>query len=280
MRLCSFLGKGRIASRALWSRTAICLLACCLVPAARGGDARIESAIDQYTAAIETKDRNQRLETFERAAQLFRQVIDGDAEHPPVLNAELYVNLGNAALQAEQIGPAIAAYRRALALDPANAQARQNLAYARSLLPDWIRHEDTSRLIDTLFFWRTMFSRDQVFLFAAFCFLAAAILLGISSAKNQPVLRNLAIIPLLAWIIAGGSLWLDYKTAVHYDVVVIHETRVYTADSENSSPRLSRPLPSGAELELLQQRDRWSEVHIPGAHTGWVLTSAIEQVVE
>ena len=123
---------------------------------------QLERAIDAYTTALETTDRNLRLEEFARAEQLFRQVIDGDGQLAPVRNAELYVNLGNAALQAERLGPAIAAYRRALALAPQNAQARQNLVYARSLLPDWVRREETIRLIDSLFFWRAMISRGQI----------------------------------------------------------------------------------------------------------------------
>ena len=93
---------------------------------------------------METKDRHLRLEKFARAEQLFRQLIEGDAQQPPIHNVELYVNIGNAALQAERLGPAIAAYRRALALVPQQAQAQQNLAYARSLLPDWIRREEAT----------------------------------------------------------------------------------------------------------------------------------------
>ena len=137
-----------------WSR--------CLCGVAAGAEStQIERAIDAYTAALETTDRNLRLEEFARAEQLFRQVIDGDGQHAPVRNADLYVNLGNAALQAERLGPAIAAYRRALALAPQNAQARQNLVYARSLLPDWARREESIRLIDSLFFWRAMISRGR-----------------------------------------------------------------------------------------------------------------------
>ena len=118
---------------------------------------QIERAIDAYTAALESSDRNQRLEEFARAEQLFRQVIEGSEQSEAIRNAELYLNLGNAALQAERLGPAIAAYRRALALAPQNAQAHQNLVYARSLLPDWVRREESFRLIDSLFFWRRRF---------------------------------------------------------------------------------------------------------------------------
>ncbi len=238
--------------------------------------ARVQSAIDQYTAAMECKNRTQRLQSFERAAQLFQQVIDGDATHAGVKNAELYVNLGNAALQSERIGSAIVAYRRALELAPHDAQARQNLAYARSLLPDWIRREEGHGLFDSLFFWRSLFTPGQIQICGAACFLVAALLVAIGIWRSQAIVRNLALIPLLAWLVITISLFLEPAKSATQNVVVLDESTVYTADSENSAPRLSKPLPSGAEVRLVQSRDRWTEVQLPDGRTGWVLSSAID----
>lgn len=237
---------------------------------------QLERAIDAYTTALETTDRNLRLEEFARAEQLFRQVIDGDGQRAPVRNADLYVNLGNAALQAERLGPAIAAYRRALALEPQNAQARQNLVYARSLLPDWARREETIRLIDSLFFWRAMISRGETLMLGAVYFLFAAVLFGAGLARRQNVLRNLAILPLLAWLLVNMSLLTSRDEDADRNVVVLAETTVYTADSENSASRLGKPLPGGAEVSLLEQRERWSEIRLPDGRTGWVLTSTLD----
>lgn len=238
--------------------------------------ATLARAVEEYSAAMETPDRNRRLEKFARAEQLFRQVVDGDAQQPPVHNAELYVNLGNAALQAERLGPAIAAYRRALALAPQHVQARQNLDYARSLLPEWARREETSRLIDSLFFWRAMVSRGQLLVLGACCFLGASVLLAVGYARRRPVVRNLAVVPLLAWGVLNTSMLIGHDDRTDRNVVVVAETTVYTADSENAAPRLAKPLPSGAELSLLEQRERWSEVRLPDGRTGWLLTSTIE----
>ena len=145
---------------------------------------------------METKDRNLRLAKFARAEQLFRQLIEGDARRANNSRCtELYVNMGNAASQAERLGPAIAAYRRALALAPQQARAQQNLAYARSLLPDWIRREETYRLIDSLFFSHTMIPSGQLLILGAGCFLVAAVLVSAGYARRHPLLRNLAAVP-------------------------------------------------------------------------------------
>ena len=104
-------------------------LPCRAVQAQQGADQRVEAAVNRYAAAMDCEDRDQRLQMFSRAEQLFRQVIEGDGHYAPVQNADLYTNMGNAALQAERIGPAIVAYRKALALEPQHDQARQNLTY-------------------------------------------------------------------------------------------------------------------------------------------------------
>jgi tetratricopeptide (TPR) repeat protein len=263
--------------KAIFSPTAW-LVAMLCGHAAQAETTQIERAIAAYTTALETTDRNQRLDEFARAEQLFRQVIEGSEQRVAVRNAELYVNLGNAALQAEHLGPAIAAYRRALALAPQNAQARQNLVYARSLVPDWVRREETTRLIDSLFFWRATMSRGQSLVLGAICFLIAAIVFATGSTRRQELLRNLAILPLLVWLVLNMSLLMSRDEDMDRNVVVLTETTVYTADSENSTPRLAKPLPSGAELSLLDQGERWSEIRLPDVRTGWVLTATLDQL--
>lgn len=267
--------------RPRWAAWAACLTLW-IMPCLRAADqfqlSQAQRAVDAYTRAVETTDRDRRIQEFARAEQLFRQVLESDRESAPPRNADLYVNVGNAALQADRLGPAIAAYRRALELDPQNARARQNLAYARSLLPDWARREESLHLMDSLLFWRTMLPRGQILVLGAACFLLAALLLAIGIARRQNPVRNLALLPLLAWLILNLSLWVSEDGAEQLNAVMIAEATVYTADSENSPPRLARPLPSGVELAVVQQRERWAEVRLPDGRTGWVLTATLDRL--
>lgn len=239
---------------------------------------QLQLAIDTYASAMEKTDRNVRLEEFARAEQLFRQVIAGTETQPAIENAELYVNLGNAALQAERLGPAIAAYRRALALSPHHPQARQNLAFARGQLPDWARRDDGIGLIDSLMFWRTLWSRDQTLLASAGCFFAAAVLVAVGVATRRTWPRTFALLPLLVWVVLLLSLWLTSDRDAKWNAVAIADSAVYAADSENAAPRLAKPLPSGTELSVIQQRDRWVEVLLPDGRSGWVLASTIDRL--
>jgi len=93
--------------------------------------AQLEEAIASYRVALDTSERDSRLEGFRNAERLFARIAAGGASNP-----ELYTNLGNAALQAEHLGAAVLAYRRALAIDPDHPRAVQNLEYVRTLLPD------------------------------------------------------------------------------------------------------------------------------------------------
>ena len=116
-------------------------------------------AIDDYGRALDTEERDQRLESFHRAEMLFERVIESGASSPG-----LYTNLANAALQAERLGQAVLGYRRALLLDPDHPREVQNLAHARALLPDWVPRPEPAGVLDSFFFWhRTIpFEREGV----------------------------------------------------------------------------------------------------------------------
>ncbi|MGI9013278.1 MAG: tetratricopeptide repeat protein [Phycisphaerales bacterium] len=64
-----------------------------------------------------------------RAVDLFQQAIDRAGDQQPVVLVELYLRLGQANYRLGQIPAAAAAYEKAIALDPENAAALNDLAY-------------------------------------------------------------------------------------------------------------------------------------------------------
>ena len=86
--------------------------------------------------------------------------------------------------------------------------------------------------------------------------------------KNA-VLRNLSLIPWLVWGVLTFSLWQQGASEQVTAVITGENTILYSADSENASPRLSEPLPDGTEVEVLAERERWTEVQV-GGRTGWL----------
>lgn len=240
-----------------------------------------EEAAEAYRAALDATDRDARLAEFRRAEMLFAHLAGDDerGHSGGIQNADLYVNLGNAALGAERLGPAILAYRRALALDPDHHRAQQNLDHARTLLPEWVPRPEEGGLLDTFFSWSRRLSLGELKMLAAGAFLFAAALAASSIRWRQPVLRNLALIPLAGWLVFLGVL--AFRSMAGDDraaVVTLPEVVARSADSAGAPPRLPQPLPGGTELRVVETREGWSRVRLHDGRDAWVPASAIGMV--
>ena len=243
-------------------------------------DEPILDAINAYTEALQSTNPEHRRIGFLQAEQLFRQIAEGNEHQSAVHNSKLYLNIGNAALQNERLGPAIAAYRDSLVVNPSNSRAQQNLGFARSLLPDWIRNANESNFVDSLFFWTNSLSLLYLELTAAICFAMGVLFFCVGVSRKNSMLRNSSSFPILLWMVLLVSVYGKSWNAPDTDLVMIQEATLFSADTENSSPRISKPLPDGAEIELLQDRGRWLEVQVPGNISGWVLRSNVAHIAK
>lgn len=232
-----------------------------------------QQAVDAYGEALDTQQRDLRLEGFRRAERLFARVAAGESRNP-----ELYTNLGNAALQAEHLGAAVLAYRRALALDPDHPRAVQNLEHARSLLPEWVPRPSGGGLLDTFFFWHRTLARSERALGAALAFAAAGVLVAAGlrfGKRGGGGLRNLAIGPALVWVVLLGSVLIDSENASQNQAVLVaDETLARAADSALAPQTLPAALPSGVEVEILERRSPWLRIRLSNGRDAWVPESA------
>lgn len=234
----------------------------------------LERAVVEYAAALDTPELDARLARFRRAERLFAQVADAGVE-----NADLYANLGNAALQAERLGTAVLAYKRALRLDPDHERARQNLEHARSLLPQWVPLPPPAGWLDSFFLWHTTRSRAERSAWAATAFAATALLLAIAIVLRSAVLRNLAAVPALAWCALVASLALEPASGRATEAVVtVPEAQARAADSVHAQLRFSQPLPAGTELRVLEEREGWTRVSLANGREAWLSASSLTRV--
>ena len=238
--------------------------------------AQLEEAIASYRAALDTSERDSRLEGFRNAERLFARIAAGGASNP-----ELYTNLGNAALQAEHLGAAVLAYRRALAIDPDHPRAVQNLEYVRTLLPDWVPKPEPGGLLDSFFFWHKTLARSDRSLGAAIAFAVAALLLAAAVGFGQPALRTVAILPALVWASLIASVAVDVSgTRLDEAVVIADETVARAADSALAPSTLPAPLPGGVEVRILERRSPWIRIRLANGRDAWVAESALMTVAE
>jgi hypothetical protein len=257
-----------------------CLLAIVLAPAAGSEpavdvEARAREAVETYTRALETEDRDARLAAFRRAENLFADVVAAGAHSP-----ELYTNLGNAALLSEDLGAAVLAYRRALLLEPGHARANQNLDHARSLLPSWVPKPEPPGLLDSAFFWHHTLPPSTRELAASLCFAGAALLVAAGVRSRQRPLRTAALLPALAWLGLLGSLAVEAQQAdAQAAVVTANEVVARAADAPLAPSALAEPLPGGSEVEIVGRRAPWLRVRLANGRDSWVQESSVTPVV-
>ncbi len=238
-------------------------------------DTMLDEAVTTYGLAMETTDRESRLERFRRAGRLFAQVIESRGIH----NASLYVNRANSALQGNELGNAVLGYRRALHLEPAHEQARKNLEHARRMLPDWVPRPAATSLFDTFFFWHQGMSPPGRQLATAIGFACATIPGALALRYRRRGTINLAGIVAIAWVMLAMTTVWDHRPGQAADVVVIApRTIARSADSSGAPPRFHDPLPAGTEASLITKRDAWVHIRLANGRDSWVRANAIAPV--
>ena len=245
---------------------------------AADSNAVLDEGLREYRAALDCAERDERISHFQRAEACFAQLLGDDNDSTPgIHNADLYVNLGNAAMGGERLGPAILAFRRAMALDPDHPRARQNLQHARTLLPDWVPLPEAG-MLDTFFAWTGRRSSAELRLLAAACFALAAMLVAAGIRWRKSTLRNLAILPAIAWLALLALTLGMGRSTVDDAVVIVPEVVARAADSAHAPSRFSQPVPGGTEITVIEDRDGWSHIRLADGRDGWVPTSSITAV--
>ncbi len=246
----------------------VVLLLAALAPARAHADA-LSDGRTAYQQAMTQTDASARKAAFSRAAALL-----GEAARTHTGRPELLADWGNAALAAGDVAHATLAYRRALALDAQNPRARHNLAWLRSRQPELFRPADESSG-DSLFFFHS-WPRATRLLVGAAAFAAAILLLVPWSGRRRRALTGLALLPAAIWIAMTISLLVEERRPA--DAVVVDDAVLRAADAMGAPPALSQPLPKGAEVTIVEQRDAWTKVRLPAGTAGWVPAGAVEPV--
>jgi tetratricopeptide (TPR) repeat protein len=260
-----------LVTTAIWAALLLCsrlaLADSPPVPAA----STLDQALTAYRSAQETSSAADRPAAFARAERLFAAAA---AEGPA--SADLWTNVGTAALQAEHIGAAILAYRRALVLDPDNRHAQQNLVHARTLLPAWVPRPEGGGFLDSFLAWQHAMSAGERRGAAALSFFVAAAMLGASLAGGSGALRLFAFVPLAVWGLLTAST--VAAASERGGVIANAETVARAADSRNAPARFAEALPAGTEVTVAETRGEWARVVLADGRDAWVTAAAVDPV--
>ncbi len=221
------------------------------------------------SGAPEFEAANRLYETgkFKEAADAYERLLAGGQASPAV-----YFNLGNARFRANQPGQAILAYRRAQRLSPRDPDIRANLTFARDQVrgPRWQppkAEQILARL--TLNEW-TGVATGVVWLFFA------VITAGQIRPPWKSGLRN--------WTWAGGAAamlalaLLATAWNVHraHPVVVVTTADAVVRNGPLEESQAAFSAANGAELLLLDKKDKWLMVTAGAGRTGWIPAEKVQ----
>jgi hypothetical protein len=237
-------------------------------PLARGGTISLEDARSMYQNALADTNASARRARLQAAEHAFEVVARTEPDRP-----ELLADWGTAALAAGDVASATLAFRRALAIDGANARARKNLTWLRGQQPEPLR-AGVASATDALFF--QPWPRSRRLVIGATAFALAVLLVVPWAGRRRRTLAGLAVLPLAVWAVMTISVLFEGH---HGDDGVVMTTAVLrAADSAGAPAALGEPLPRGAEVTVLEHRDNWTRVRVANGTAGWIEAGAVERV--
>ena len=229
-----------------------------------------QHAEEEFRLGVEQRgDRDRAVPHFRTAADYFDELRRRGASNP-----ELYRNLGNACLLADDLPQAVLAYRRGLRLSPTDADLLAGLDEARkrvnySTEGGFGRPPDDRRPP-----WLPRVGSEWFFAAAAVFYVAACFLFTRWLMTRRG--RLLASSVVLA--IAAAGLTVLIVLAVQSEreererplVVVSQDGLILRkGDGLTYPPRYDTPLNRGVEARQLFERDGWMQIELTGGEVGW-----------
>jgi hypothetical protein len=240
------------------------------------------------TETMETANQLYESGQFVQAAQAYQQLADQG-----FTDSILYFNLGNAFFRQGDYGRAILSYRRAEQLAPRDADIAANLELARARVIDQFEEDMTeskttatggnfaSRLGQATQQWLTLNELAMITLGLWFFVVALAIVFSSTSRGSrwreilQYGLIGTALVLTLGIVSLGSRLYVENSHSE--GVIVADEIGVTSGPGSQYTTEFS--LHSGAEVKLIEQRENWTRLAVPGSELqGWIPAGAVEAI--
>ena len=206
---------------------------------------------------------------YAAAADSYRRILEAG-----IRNSRVYYNLGNACFKQNQVGPAILYYEKALKLDPADGDARENLRYANLRIRDRIPAEDFPILVVLLSRGLGLLRMEQVIglfvgLYLAGMLLATAWILGNGRRWAAPAgIASLVFCALS--LAAGGWMLLQGRARTASDQAIVLVEKVEVLSGPGPENTLLASVHEGTKVRIHNRRESWVQVTLPDGRAGWM----------
>lgn len=202
---------------------------------------------------------------YEKSVQIYESLLKQNES-----NSDLLYNLGNAYLKNNQLGLAIAMYRKAQVLSPRDKDLKKNLSIARKLVLDETKPQQAPVMTWFIDFLK-LFSLNEFYLGLLFIFLALNILLILKFLDRKPgLIKQLLVVWSVVFIsyLFLFSIKSSLNSVDGSGVLVVKKVDVKSGPSE-TLPTLYY-IHEGVEFEILKSVNGWSEIQLPNGYNGWV----------
>lgn len=210
---------------------------------------------------------------FHESALELQRIVDGG-----ISNGELYFNLGNALVQADDIGAAIGAYLQADRLLPGDPRIATNLAHARTLVSDHaVAATQFAPLDRAASLWRWFSYPARVWsAWIAWTLIWIIVAIGILTGWTTRVRWRPPIVAAsLACLAVSSTIGIDtIRREINPPGVLVHDLVVVRkGNGEGFAPAFTEPLSRGAEFTMLEVRPGWYRIRLGDGQSGWIRTS-------
>ena len=211
---------------------------------------------------------------FAQAANGFDKVVKSG-----VSNGKLLYNLGNAQVQAKQIGSGIGSYLQAQRIMPGDSQLQSNLAHARTLVKDRFDSGGGILMEDVSDWWHLISFNSRLTLAGMFWIAAwviVALLFHQPTAARHDTAR--VFVRRAAWgfaicgVILGATVLSDITAAQLWPqgVTTSDGVMVRKGNGDGFDPQFAEPLSQGVEFRVLQRRPGWLLIRLGDGKSGWI----------
>ena len=215
---------------------------------------------------------------FADAAQQYEALIDSGYE-----DAMLYYNLGNAYFKNDDLGRAVLNYLRAEELSPRDTDIRANLDLARGRTVDRVESGGESLIASVSTVARRWVTVGEMGVLSLLLWVASAIAIGAlivwRAVPRRTAVRNGAIVASAATLLSLLLLVSMLYANPNDDSAVVVESTVNVVSGPGEQYETEFTLHSGAQVRLVDSRQGWVRITLPGDDLqGWAPSNAVEAV--
>lgn len=214
---------------------------------------------------------------YEDAARIYDELLDEGYD-----DARIHYNLGNALFKRGRVGPAILCYERALARNPSDPDAKENLAYATLLTIDKvgsIEEDFPEQLLQRL---EQRLGIDRVLAaLALVSLIGGGLAVPLWFSPPRPLRRILLTLVGTAVgtaVLLGCVAALELAHPVGADHAVVLAASVDGRSAPASDGTVLFTVHEGLKVEVRSERAGWVQIGLPNGLAGWIESTALERI--